>query len=302
MPEPDDPNDHAASSDHASSDHATSDAPAAPGSVDALVARATAGDADALRAVCERIQGPVYRLALRMLGHPADAEDAAQEIMIQVVTRLSTFEGRSKLMTWVYTIASRHLLRTRARARETARSPETLAAQLDAGMALAHTAAALLPEEAPLLERELRRECVHGMLLVLSRPERLAFILADVLGATDRIGGEICEITPAAFRQRLARARAEMRPLLADRCGLADPANPCRCAAQTRAARAAQLLHPGRLRFAPLATEADAGVARADQELGALHRLGRVFDGDAPLAPPRELWQRIVGACPELLR
>ncbi|MEO7735762.1 MAG: RNA polymerase sigma factor [Kofleriaceae bacterium] len=271
-----------------------------PRSIDALIARAVTGDASALRAVCERIQGPVYRLALRMLGHIADAEDATQEIVIQVITRLATFEGRSQLMTWVYTIASRHLLRTRARARETARSAEALAAQLDAGMALARTASALLPEEAPLLEKELRIECVHGMLLVLSRPERLAFILTDVLGATDQIGAEICEITPAAFRQRLARARAEMRPLLAERCGLADPANPCRCAPQARAAHAAKLIHPTRLKFARLEAEANVDLARADQELGALGRLGRVFDGE-PLAAPRALWQRLVGACPELL-
>jgi len=271
-----------------------------PRPVDALIARAVAGDARALRAVCERIQGPVYRLALRMLGHTADAEDATQEIVIQVITRLASFEGRSQLMTWVYTIASRHLLRTRARARETARSAEALAAQLDAGMALARTASALRPEEAPLLEKELRIECVHGMLLVLSRPERLAFILADVLGATDRIGAEICEITPAAFRQRLARARAEMRPLLAERCGLADPANPCQCAPQARVAHAAKLIHPTRLRFARHATEANVDLARADQQLGALGRLGRVFDGEL-LAAPRALWQRLVVACPELL-
>lgn len=275
---------------------------AAADALDALVPRATAGDPAALRALCERLQGPVYRLALRMLGHPADAEDAAQEIVVQVITRLASFEGRSRLMTWVYTIASRHLLRTRARRREQAASAEALAAQLDAGLAAAAAAPALHPQESPVLEKELRIECVHGMLLVLSRPERLAYVLAEVLGASDRIGAEICEISPDAFRQRLARARAEMRPLLAERCGLADVANPCRCDSQARAAHAAGLIHPSRLRFARLPVEPDADLARADQELGALHRLGRVFDGDGPLAPPRELWQRIADACPELLQ
>ena len=42
--------------------------------------------------MCERIQGPVYRLAFRMLGHPADAEDATQEIVIQVVTGVLVYE------------------------------------------------------------------------------------------------------------------------------------------------------------------------------------------------------------------
>jgi len=267
-----------------------------------LATKATAGDSEALRALCERLQGPVYRLAMRMLGHRADAEDATQEIVIQTVTRLSTFEGRSDLMTWVYTIAARHLVRARARPREQAMSPEALASHLDEGMALAERVEALGAAEAPLLEKEIQLECTHGMFLVLSRPERLAFILSEVLGATDRIGAEICEVDPAAYRQRLARARAEMRPLLAERCGLADAKNPCRCEHQARAARAVNLIDPARLRYAKLAGEADAGLARADEQLGALRRMSGVFDRGTPIAAPRELWARITSACPELLR
>jgi RNA polymerase sigma factor (sigma-70 family) len=273
-----------------------------PTSLNDLAAKATTGDSAALRAICLRVQGPVYRLALRMLGHPSDAEDATQEILIQAITHLATFEGRSDLMTWVYTIASRHLMRTRARSRENAMSPEALGERLDQGLALAAHCAPLSAVEAPILEKELQLHCTHGMFLLLSRPERLAFILADVLGASDKIGAEICEVTPAAFRQRLARARAEMRPLLADRCGLADPKNPCRCERQAPVARAAQLIDPSRLRFAELAPETDVDLARADEELGALRRMGGVFDRDLPVAAPRAVWDRIANACPELLR
>jgi len=273
-----------------------------PELLDDLAIRAIGGEATALRALCERIQGPVYRLALRTLGAPADAEDATQEIVIKAITHLSSFEGRSALMTWIYTIAVRHLSRLKAHPRETAMTADSLAAHLDEGLARSAHAAALTALEAPLLERELQLECTHGMFLVLSRPERIAYILADVLGATDRIGAEICEIEPAAFRQRLARARAQMRPLLAERCGLADPNNPCRCERQAPVALAAKLIDPRRLRYAALASERDADLARADDQLGALRHMGSVFDRDAPLAAPRELWARIALACPELLR
>ena len=265
-----------------------------------LATRAVAGEAAALRMVCERIQGPVYRLALRMLGHASDAEDATQEIVIKAITRLGAFEGRSALMTWIYTIAVRHLLRVKARARETATSVEALAAKLDAGMAAQVAQLSLV--EKPVLERELQLECTHGMFLVLSRPERIAYILAEVLGASDRIGAEICEIEPAAFRQRLARARAQMRPLLAERCGLADPNNPCRCERQAPVAFAAKLIDPQRLRYAKLATERDADLARADEQLGVLRQMGYVFDRDTPIAAPQELWRKIAAACPELTR
>src|SRR5882672_11053963 len=52
----------------------------------------------------------VYGLALRMLWHREDAEDATQEILVRVVTRLSQFDSRSRLKTWVYRIAANYVL------------------------------------------------------------------------------------------------------------------------------------------------------------------------------------------------
>jgi RNA polymerase sigma factor (sigma-70 family) len=46
---------------------------------------------------------PMYRLALRFTGAPADAEDATQEVMIRLLTQLGSFEGRSRFTTWAYT-------------------------------------------------------------------------------------------------------------------------------------------------------------------------------------------------------
>ena len=267
-----------------------------------LASSAIAGDAVALRTLCERIQGPVYRLARRTLGNSSDAEDATQEISIKVITHLATFEGRSRLLTWIYTIAVRHLLGMQTRRREDATSIEDIAAKLDAGLAMAPRVAPLSAVEAPVLEAELQLECTQAMLLALSRPERISFILADVLGATDAIGGDICEITPAAFRQRLARARARVRPLLAERCGLADANNPCTCASQAPVAAAAKLIDVRRLRFASVARETDPALARADEQLGTLRRLGPVFDRDDPPRAPHRIWNAITAACPELLQ
>jgi RNA polymerase sigma factor (sigma-70 family) len=77
----------------------------------------------------------MYRLALRFLSNPDDAQDACQEILIRIMTRLGTFEGRSKFSTWAYTVAVRSLLRTRRRLSESSvRGAERYAAALDAGM------------------------------------------------------------------------------------------------------------------------------------------------------------------------
>ena len=69
-----------------------------------LVARAVDGDKAALEEVIRLLQDPLYRLALRMVWRPADAEDATQEILIRVVTRLASWRGEAKLLTWAYRI------------------------------------------------------------------------------------------------------------------------------------------------------------------------------------------------------
>ena len=75
-----------------------------------LVLRARSGDRAALEDLVQRHQGWIYNIAVRMLYHPQDAEDATQEILIKVLTRLSSFEGRSSFRTWLYRIVVNHVL------------------------------------------------------------------------------------------------------------------------------------------------------------------------------------------------
>jgi DNA-directed RNA polymerase specialized sigma24 family protein len=58
------------------------------------------GDQEALGEIVRELRDPLYRLALRMVWRPADAEDAAQEILIQVITRLSSFVARPNCSRW----------------------------------------------------------------------------------------------------------------------------------------------------------------------------------------------------------
>ena len=78
-----------------------------------LVARAVDGDKAALEEVIRLLQDPLYRLALRMVWRPADAEDATQEILIRVVTRLASWRGEARLLTWAYRIGVNYLLNLR---------------------------------------------------------------------------------------------------------------------------------------------------------------------------------------------
>ena len=79
------------------------------------------GSREALELLIARHQGWIYNIVLRMVYNPYDAEDATQEILIKLLTTLSTFEGRSRFRTWLYRIVVNHVLnmkRTRAEAWE----------------------------------------------------------------------------------------------------------------------------------------------------------------------------------------
>ena len=75
-------------------------------STNELVKLAVKGDKNALEELILSVQDMVYNLALRMLWHPEDAKDATQEILIKVVTNLSSFKGNSEFNTWVYRLAT----------------------------------------------------------------------------------------------------------------------------------------------------------------------------------------------------
>jgi RNA polymerase sigma factor (sigma-70 family) len=216
----------------------------------ALVERAKSGSTEALEALLRRHQAFIFNLAVRMLYCPQDAEDASQEILIKVVTKLSTFEGRSRFRTWLYRIATNHLLNMKRGRyeRETTFS--------DYGRALEQTPELDVPDrrelpvDVKILLDEARIGCTSGMLLCLDRQQRLAYVLGEILGVTDVVAAEILDLGRSAFRQRLARARRDLHSFLNERCGLMNAANPCRCAKKVRGFVQAGYLDPASLLFA----------------------------------------------------
>ncbi len=199
----------------------------AVGVAPSLVAAAVGGDQRALEQLLRAVAGDVRRLAQRMLWHPQDAEDATQEILVKVATRLSAFRGDAQVTTWVYRIAVNHLLTTRRRRAEDpaltfAAFGEDLARDLDA----AYDARGVDDE---LLAQEVMVGCTQGMLLCLDREHRMAYILGAVLELSSSEAADVCGISPAAFRKRLQRARERIQQFMQGHCGLLDPDNACRC-------------------------------------------------------------------------
>jgi RNA polymerase sigma factor (sigma-70 family) len=217
----------------------------------ALVARARAGDREALEALVARHQAWIYNIAVRMLYHPQDAEDATQEILVKALTGLASFEGRSRFRTWLYRIAVNHVLNTKRGRRE----PEALtfgcyAHGLDATPDFDLPDERTVPVDVRLLVDEARIGCTAGMLLCLEREQRLTYILGDIFEVSDVVGAELLQISRENFRQRLARARRDLHSFMNDKCGLVNSANPCRCAKKTRGFIEAGYVDPTHLLFA----------------------------------------------------
>jgi RNA polymerase sigma factor (sigma-70 family) len=263
--------------------------------------RALAGDGAALNALCKELEAPVFRLCLRMLGHVGDAEDAAQDILIKVVTHLAQFDGRSALTTWVHTIAVRHLLeRRKSRAETVALDEEAFAALLDKGLAYGATQPAPGPEDRAFV-KEVRLSCTQGMLLLLSREERLALVLVDLLGFDGAEAAVVAGASHDAFRQRLGRARARRGEFLQRRCGLVNDDAACRCEKQV----AGKKTQGTSVRFLPLYTDermpAPAATRAAQEELRQLGAVSRAFHQDGMFDAPESLHEKIVRLLPSIL-
>lgn len=213
-----------------------------------LVQRAAGGDRAALEETLAGVQELVFNLSLRMLGTFHDAEDASQDILVKVMTRLSSFRGESAFDTWVFRIAVNHLRDYKKHL--FAQSPlsfEFYGEDIRSGMA------SDVPDltggvDTPLLARELKLSCTNVMLQCLDPESRCIFILGTMFRLDSRIAGDILGITPEAYRQRLSRARKRMAEFLSEYCGEYGQ-GACRCSDRVNYAIQNHRIAPDRLDF-----------------------------------------------------
>lgn len=157
----------------------------------------------------------IYRLALKMLGNEQDAEDVLQETFIKAYKNIDTFEGRSKLSTWLYRIAlNESLMMLRKRTSNWVEiDAET---ESDSGDLIPKQIMdwCCLPEKELLSDET--RQVIQAAINTLSATNRAAFLLRDVEGLSTREAAEVLEISESALKVRLMRARLELREILTE--------------------------------------------------------------------------------------
>jgi RNA polymerase sigma-70 factor (ECF subfamily) len=156
---------------------------------------------------------PIYRLGLKMLGNPQDAEDVLQNTFLKAMQSLKHFEGRSSPLTWLYRIAVNEALMLIRRQRpqvEIAEEPQEDADNLPAPMQL--TDWCCLPES-DFLTAESRR-ALDAAILTLPEKLRVVFLLRDIEGLSIYETSEALNLSETAVKTRLLRARLYLREQL----------------------------------------------------------------------------------------
>lgn len=194
------------------------------------------------------IQDLVFNLSLRMLGTFPDAEDASQDILLKVMTHLSSFKGESSFSTWVFRIAVNHLKDYKKHM--FANVPLSFEFY---GSDIQNAKTEDIPDltqnvEKAILAEELKMSCTNVMLQCLDTESRCIFILGTMFKVDSRIAGDILGITPEAYRQRLSRVRKKMAEFLTEYCGEYGKGK-CHCENRVNYAIQSHRIHPSQLYF-----------------------------------------------------
>ncbi len=158
-----------------------------------LVRAAKGGDLDAFEVLLRRHQTPVYRVALRMLGSEADAQDASQEAFVQAWKSLGGFRADSSFATWMYRIVTNRCLNVIATHRQDQPLPDRLAA--------------LAGDPADAAESRARLDALLEAIQALPDEQRAAIVLRELQGLTYEETAEVLAVSLAAVKGRLHRAR-----------------------------------------------------------------------------------------------
>ena len=235
----------------------------------ALVSKATAGDKKALETLRVRTLDLVFNLSLRMLGTFADAEDAAQYILLKMITHLSSYRGDSSFTTWVFSIAVNHLKNYKKHMfAHYPLSFEYYGDDIENGK-IQDVPDLTQNVEKDILAEELKMSCTNVMLQCLDTESRCIFILGTMFKVDSRIAGDILGMTPEAYRQRLSRIRRKMADFLGQYCGEYGGGR-CRCKDRVNYAIQSHRINPQQLDYtaaSEIPVEAMLAVKSAMEEI-----------------------------------
>jgi RNA polymerase sigma-70 factor (ECF subfamily) len=176
------------------------------------------GDRAEFARLVEAYTPMIYRLGLKMLNNPQDAEDILQETFIKAYRHIGNFDGRSNVSTWLYRIATNEALMSIRRKRPEMISfdvPSTYESEPQEPLQIVDWCC--LPEDEFLTSEGRAR--LDQAVSKLPATLRVVFILRDIEGLSTRETAEVLEISEMAVKTRLSRARLRLREDLSEYFG-----------------------------------------------------------------------------------
>lgn len=186
-----------------------------------LVKETLAGSKTALEKLIQVHYSFIYNVAFKFTFDHFDAEDLTQEVIIKVITNLSQFNHQSQFTTWLYRIVFNHFLNTKRKKMET-----IIFSFTDYGETLNNIPDMRLTGDEEYELREMIEDakigCMNGMLLCLTREQRLVYILGEIFDVDSSTGSNLLNISPDNFRQILSRSRKSLYLFMNKTCGLGE--------------------------------------------------------------------------------
>lgn len=160
----------------------------------------------------------VFNIARRMVSSDMDAEDIMQDVLLQVVRKLPSFRGDAAFPTWLHRVTVNVALSHRRRQAVRQGHGERIASDLGSSEEPLEVAGDMLPPDGIALSAETRR-LLDEAIAALPNAYRSVFVLADIEGLPNADIAERLDMSLAAVKSRLHRARAMLRETLAPHFG-----------------------------------------------------------------------------------
>jgi RNA polymerase sigma-70 factor (ECF subfamily) len=178
-----------------------------------FIAALRARDPRAFRLLVLRFQDRVHGLILRLLRHPEEASDVAQEVFVTVFEKIDSYRGESALSTWIFRIAVNHAKnRLKYANRRHAGRQDSFEQMVTPPTSGPLSAAIPRPDE--VAERTRVAAAVEAALMTLDEEPRLMVMLRDIEGQTYEDIAAITGVALGTVKSRIHRARLRLRELL----------------------------------------------------------------------------------------
>lgn len=168
-----------------------------------LIRRAQDGDREALGELLKEISPAVSQWALACTGDPEDAADLAQEVLILVVRKLGSYKGRSRFLTWLFSVTRNQAIEAGRRNARHKRKMERVSVQVVEGSTESNVG--------EWLDRRRIASVVHAFLAGLPTRQREIFQLAELQGLSSPEIAKIMKVEPGTVRASLFKARRTIR-------------------------------------------------------------------------------------------